>query len=47
MVVANHGAAAHLAVYAADGFTTDAGQLDLVTKDEKSTGVGACGSARP
>ena len=42
LVVVNHGTTPlHLAVYAADGFTTDAGQLDLVTKDAKSTGVGA------
>ncbi|MGW5126208.1 WxL protein peptidoglycan domain-containing protein [Streptomyces sp. NPDC004069] len=42
MVVANRGKAPlTLAVYAADGFTTDTGQLDLLTKDKKSVGVGA------
>lgn len=42
MVVANRGKdPLTLAVYAADGFTTDAGQLDLLTKDKKSVGVGA------
>lgn len=42
MVVANHGRTPlEFAVYAADGYTTDAGQLDLLTKDEKSVGVGA------
>ncbi|MEV5786765.1 DUF916 domain-containing protein [Streptomyces sp. NPDC052287] len=42
MVVANHGKAPlTLAVYAADGFTTDTGQLDLVTKDKKSVAVGS------
>ena len=42
LVVVNHGTAPlHLAVYAADAFTTDAGQLDFVGKDAKSTGVGA------
>jgi hypothetical protein len=42
LVVVNHGdAPLQLAVYAADGFTTESGQLDLVGKDEKSTGVGA------
>ncbi len=30
-----------LGVYAADGFTTEAGQLDLVTKGAKSIAVGA------
>jgi hypothetical protein len=40
--VVNRGTTAiELAVYAADGFTTDAGQLDLRKKDEKSTSVGA------
>lgn len=40
--VVNHGTTPlHLAVYAADGFTTDGGQLDLVAKDAKSTLVGA------
>lgn len=42
MVVANRGTAPlDLAVYAADGFTTDTGQLDLLTKDKKSSGIGA------
>ncbi|MFI6785620.1 WxL protein peptidoglycan domain-containing protein [Micromonospora sp. NPDC050276] len=42
MVVANHGKAPlTLSVYAADGFTTDAGQLDLLTKDKKSVAIGA------
>ncbi|GLY83108.1 WxL protein peptidoglycan domain-containing protein [Actinoallomurus iriomotensis] len=42
LVVTNHGTTPlRLAVYAADGFTTKAGQFDLVTKDAKSTGVGA------
>jgi hypothetical protein len=42
VVVANHGTAPLvLAVYGADGFTTGSGRLDLVTKDAKSTGVGA------
>lgn len=41
LVIANHGAAPlDLAVYAADAFTTDAGQLDLLAKDKPSTGVG-------
>ncbi|MFC6018088.1 WxL protein peptidoglycan domain-containing protein [Plantactinospora solaniradicis] len=42
MVVANHGSVPlDLAVYAADGFTTDGGQLDLLAKDGKSVGIGA------
>lgn len=42
LVVVNHGTTPlDLAVYAADAFTTGAGQLDLVTKDATSTGVGA------
>lgn len=42
LVVVNHGAAPiQLDVYAADGFTTESGQLDLLAKDERSTGVGA------
>ncbi|MEV7330133.1 DUF916 domain-containing protein [Micromonospora sp. NPDC093244] len=42
MVVANRGPAPlTLAVYAADGFTTEAGQLDLLTRDRKSVAVGA------
>ncbi|MFI0718825.1 WxL protein peptidoglycan domain-containing protein [Streptomyces sp. NPDC021224] len=42
MTVANHGTRPlTLSVYAADGFTTATGQLDLLTRDRKSTGVGA------
>ena len=42
LVVANHGTTPlHLAVYAADGFTTGKGRLDLLTRDAKSTRVGA------
>ncbi|MET8786869.1 MULTISPECIES: DUF916 domain-containing protein [unclassified Streptomyces] len=42
MVVANHSKTPlSLAVYAADGFTTDTGRLDLLTKDKKSVGIGA------
>ncbi|GAA2614685.1 hypothetical protein GCM10010399_51970 [Dactylosporangium fulvum] len=42
MVVANRGKAPiDLAVYAGDGFTTGAGQLDLLTRDKKSVGIGA------
>ncbi|WP_248959707.1 WxL protein peptidoglycan domain-containing protein [Sphaerisporangium perillae] len=42
LVVVNHGTTPlHLAVYAADGFTAKEGRLDLVTKDAKSTRVGA------
>ncbi|GAA2382243.1 hypothetical protein Cme02nite_53370 [Catellatospora methionotrophica] len=42
LVVANRGPAPlDLAVYAADGFTTGAGQLDLLPKDGKSVAVGA------
>jgi len=41
MVVTNRGTdPLDLAVYAADGFTTSSGQLDLLTKDEKSTAIG-------
>jgi len=41
MVVANHGTAPlDLAVYAADGYTTDSGQLDLLVGGEESHGVG-------
>ncbi|WP_399888909.1 WxL protein peptidoglycan domain-containing protein [Streptomyces sp. BBFR51] len=41
MVVANRGKTdLTLAVYAADGYTTEKGQLDLLTRGEKSTGVG-------
>ncbi|MEV0850661.1 DUF916 domain-containing protein [Streptomyces sp. NPDC049954] len=42
MVVANHGEKPlELAVYAADGFTTDTGRLDLLTPDRDSHGIGA------
>ena len=42
LVVVNNGTTPlDLAVYAADGFTTKAGQLDLLTKEAKSTRVGA------
>ncbi|WP_421732728.1 DUF916 domain-containing protein [Cellulomonas sp.] len=42
LVVANHGATAlDLAVYAADGYTTEAGQLDLLVQGAPSVGVGA------
>lgn len=42
MVVANHGEEPlELAVYAADGFTTGTGQLDLLTPDKDSHGIGA------
>ncbi|MEU8259188.1 DUF916 domain-containing protein [Micromonospora sp. NPDC048999] len=42
LVVANRGQAPlDLAVYTADGFTTGTGQLDLLTRDKKSVGVGA------
>ncbi|MFJ4467075.1 WxL protein peptidoglycan domain-containing protein [Streptomyces sp. NPDC089424] len=42
MVVANRSRTPlRLALYAADGYTTDTGQLDLVTKDKKSVAVGA------
>jgi uncharacterized membrane protein len=42
LVVTNHGKQPlDLAVYAADGFTTDGGQLDLLTTDVESTGIGA------
>lgn len=42
MVVANHGRAPlALTVYAADGYTTTVGQLDLLTKDKKSSAIGA------
>ncbi|MFJ5923947.1 WxL protein peptidoglycan domain-containing protein [Kitasatospora sp. NPDC092948] len=41
MVVSNRGKSPlTLAVYAADGFTTDTGQLDLLTGDKKSVGIG-------
>ncbi|MCO1596183.1 DUF916 domain-containing protein [Micromonospora sp. RHAY321] len=42
MVVANRGKAPlKLSVYAADGFTTEAGQLDLLPRDKTSTAIGA------
>ena len=42
LVVANRGKSAlTLAVYAADGYTTDAGQFDLLVAGAKSVGVGA------
>ncbi|MFF7361381.1 WxL protein peptidoglycan domain-containing protein [Streptomyces sp. NPDC008125] len=42
MVVANHGTTAlTLAVYTADGFTTEKGQLDLLTREKKSRSIGA------
>lgn len=42
MVVANRSKSTlRLAVYASDGYTTDAGSLDLLTRDKKSVGVGA------
>ncbi|MET8311239.1 DUF916 domain-containing protein [Micromonospora sp. NPDC005173] len=42
MVVANRGPVPlNLSVYAADGFTTGAGQLDLLTRDKKSVAIGA------
>lgn len=42
MVVANRGKdPLTLSVYAADGYTTETGQLDLLTRDKKSVGVGA------
>ncbi|GGY11162.1 COG1470 family protein [Streptomyces minutiscleroticus] len=42
MVVANRSRSTlRLAVYSADGYTTDKGQLDLLTREKKSVGVGA------
>ncbi|ONI72215.1 hypothetical protein BWI15_19310 [Kribbella sp. ALI-6-A] len=42
LLVVNRGTTPlELAVYAADGFTTDSGQLDLRRKDAKATSVGA------
>ncbi|MEO3872758.1 DUF916 domain-containing protein [Nonomuraea sp. B12E4] len=42
LVVANHGTTPlHLAVYAADAFTTEGGRLDLVARGAGSTRVGA------
>ncbi|MFJ6297991.1 WxL protein peptidoglycan domain-containing protein [Streptomyces griseoviridis] len=47
MVVANHGEEPlRLTVYAADGYTTEKGQLDLLTREKKSAGVGAWVRAR-
>ncbi|MCU1677832.1 MAG: hypothetical protein JWM93_2590 [Frankiales bacterium] len=42
LVVANHGKKAlTLVLYAADGYTTDSGELDLETQEAKAKGVGA------
>ncbi|MFI6339351.1 WxL protein peptidoglycan domain-containing protein [Streptomyces sp. NPDC050535] len=42
MVVANHsGSPLRLALYASDGYTTEKGQLDLLTPEKKSVGIGA------
>lgn len=42
LMVVNHGKEPlTLTVYASDGFTTESGQLDLKTKQQKSTGVGS------
>ncbi|WP_066375809.1 COG1470 family protein [Herbidospora mongoliensis] len=42
LVVANRGTAPlTLGVYASDGFTTDMGGLDLLSKDKKSVGIGS------
>jgi hypothetical protein len=42
LIVANHGVTPlDLGVYAADGYTTESGQFDLVVAGEKSVGVGA------
>ncbi|MFS8197493.1 WxL protein peptidoglycan domain-containing protein [Streptomyces sp. CWNU-52B] len=42
MVVANHGKTPlGLALYASDGYTTEKGQLDLLTQEKKSLGIGA------
>lgn len=42
LVVANHGdEPLDLAVYAADGFTTDAGQFDVLVAGEESVGIGS------
>ncbi|WP_165314275.1 WxL protein peptidoglycan domain-containing protein [Agromyces protaetiae] len=41
IVVSNHGdTAVDLDLYAADGFTSDSGQLDLVTRETTSTALG-------
>ena len=42
IVVTNHGdTALDLSIYAADGFTTDSGELDVGTADDGATSVGA------
>lgn len=42
VMVVNHGKKSlTLTVYAADGFTSDSGQLDLRTAEEKPTGIGS------
>ena len=42
LVISNHDVAAlDLALYGADGFTTEAGQLDVVTRDTESVALGA------
>lgn len=42
MVIANRGKApVELALYAADGYTTETGQIDLLIKDKTSVGIGA------
>lgn len=42
LVVANHGdESLRLGVYAADGYTTDSGQFDLLNQDTESAGIGA------
>jgi hypothetical protein len=42
LVVANRSTQPlELGIYAADGYTTDAGQLDLLTADKASSGIGA------
>jgi hypothetical protein len=42
LMVVNHGKKPlTLTVYSADGFTTQSGQLDLMTQQEKSTGIGS------
>jgi hypothetical protein len=48
LVVANHGAEPLvLGVYAADGYTTKAGQFDVLTAKQKSTQVGAWVTVAP
>jgi hypothetical protein len=42
LVISNHDTVdVDLSLYGADGFTTEAGQLDVVTRDTESTAVGA------